>query len=62
MYSFFMAWLLLRQNKNLYTSSGLLLTAEILHDAMHLAFPYLDQITKFSPKMQDFKRVLNLNC
>ena len=28
---------------------------------MHFTYPYLDQITKFNPKMQDFKRVLDLN-
>ena len=30
---------------------------------MHFTSPYLGQIThKIYPKMQDFKRVLNLNC
>ena len=29
---------------------------------MYFTSPYLDQITKFNPKMQDFKRVLDLNC
>ena len=29
---------------------------------MHFTSPYLSQITKFNPKMQGFKRVLELNC
>ena len=30
---------------------------------MYVAFPYLGQITyKTYPKIQDFKRVLDLNC
>ena len=29
---------------------------------MHFTSLYQGQITKFNPKMQDFKRVLNLNC
>ena len=42
--------------------SGLLFTAKILHEATYLTSPYLGQITKFNPKMEDFKRVLDLNC
>ena len=41
------------------SSSGLLFTAKILQEAMYLASPYLGLIY---PKMQDFKRVLHLNC
>ena len=29
--------------------------------AMYLDFPDLGQVTKFNPKMQDFKRVLDLS-
>ena len=30
---------------------------------MYFTSPYLDQILiKFNPQMQDFKRVLDLNC
>ena len=45
MYSY--EWLISWQNKNLQgiSSSGLLFTAIILHEAMHLYFPYLGQIT-----------------
>ena len=33
---------------------------KILQKAMYYDFPDLGQVTKFNPKMQDFKRVLNL--
>ena len=36
------------------------LMLKMLHKAMHLDFPDLGQVTKFKPKMQDFKRVLDL--
>ena len=29
---------------------------------MHVTYPYQEQITKFNPKMQDFKSVLDLIC
>ena len=32
----------------------------MLPKAMYLDFPDLGQVTKFNPKMQDFKRVLDL--
>ena len=37
---------------------------KILHEAKYLAFSTLAKslIIKFNPEMQDFKRVLNLNC
>ena len=36
------------------------LMLKMLQKAMYLDFPDLNQVTKFSPKMQDFKRVLDL--
>ena len=33
---------------------------KMLQKAMYLDFPDLGQVTKFNPKMQDFKRVLDL--
>ena len=36
------------------------LMLKMLHKAMYLDFPDLGQVTKFKPKMQDFKRVLDL--
>ena len=36
------------------------LMLKMWHKAMCLDFPDLGQVTKFNPKMQDFKRVLNL--
>ena len=33
---------------------------KILQKAMYLDFPDLGQVTKFNPKMQDFKRVMEL--
>ena len=40
--------------------SELLFTNKILQKGMYLTLLYLGQITtKFNPKMQDFKRVLN---
>ena len=65
MYSY--NWLLSWQNKNTSgkSSSGLLFTAKMLQETMHLTIKtmhsYLDQITyiKFNSKMQDVKRVLN---
>ena len=45
------------------SSSGLLFTAKILHEAKQLAFStWAQSLTKFNPKMQDFKRVLDANC
>ena len=35
------------------------LMLKMLHKAMYLASPDLGRITKFNPKMQDFKRVLD---
>ena len=34
---------------------------KMLQKAMYLDFPDSGQVTKFNPKMQDFKRVLNLS-
>ena len=39
---------------------GHYLMLKMWHKAMYLDFPELDQVTKFNPKMQDFKRVLDL--
>ena len=36
------------------------LMLKMLQKAMYLDFTDLDQVTKFNPKMQDFKRVLDL--
>ena len=36
------------------------LMLKMLQKAMYLDFPDLVQVTKFNPKMQDFKRVLDL--
>ena len=36
------------------------LMLKMLHKAMYLDIPDLDQVTKFKLKMQDFKRVLDL--
>ena len=36
------------------------LMVKMLQKAMYLNFPDLGQVTKFNPKMQDFKRVLYL--
>ena len=36
------------------------LMLKMLHKATYLDFPDLGQVTKFKPKMQDFKRVLDL--
>ena len=44
------------------TWSGLLFTNKILQKGIYFTLLYLGQITKFNLKMQDFKRVLNLNC
>ena len=58
-------WLFSWQNKNLQGKfwSELLFTAQILQEAMYLASPtWAKSLTKFNPKMQDFKRVLDLNC
>ena len=41
----------------------LLFTAKILLEAMYLTFlTWTKSLTKFNPKMQNFKRVLDLNC
>ena len=37
------------------------LMLKMLQKAMYLDFPDLGQVTKFNPKMQDFKRVLDLS-
>ena len=53
------------ENKNLYVKSfsEWLFTAKILLKAMYLAFPpWAQSLTKFNPKIQDIKRVLDLNC
>ena len=42
------------------SSSKLLFTAKTLHEAMYLA-TWAKSLTKFIPKMQDCKRVLDLN-
>ena len=43
------------------SSSKLLFTAKILQEAMYLTSPSLAKLlTKFNPKLQDFKRVLDL--
>ena len=58
-------WLFSWQNKNLKgkSSNGLLFTVKILLEAMYLTFPtWTKSLTKFNPKIQDFKRVLDLNC
>ena len=35
----------------------------MLHEEMYLAFPtWAKSLTKFNPKMQNFKRALGLNC
>ena len=36
------------------------LMLKMLQKAMYLDFPDLGQVTKFNPKIQDFKRVLDL--
>ena len=62
MYSY--NWLFLWKNSNLKGkySTGLLFTAQILQEAMYFTSPTLAKsLTKFNPKMQDFKRVLGLN-
>ena len=41
----------------------LLFEAKILQETMYLTYPtWAKSLTKFNTKMQDFKRVLNLNC
>ena len=37
------------------------LLIKMLQKATYLDFPNLGQVTKFNPKMLDFKRVLDLN-
>ena len=42
--------------------SGSLFTAKILQEAMYLTpLTWAKSLTKFNPKIQDFKRVLDLN-
>ena len=44
---------------------GFSFTAKMLYETIHLTSPYLDQITyqlNFNTKMQDVKRILDLNC
>ena len=63
MYSY--NWLLSWQNNNLLGKflSELLFAAKILQEAMYFTSPtWAKSLTKFNPKMQDFKRVLDLNC
>ena len=45
-------------------SSGLLFTAKILQGAVYflLTSTWTKSLTEFNPKMQDFQRVLDLNC
>ena len=53
------------KKKNLHgkSSSELLFTAKILLEAMYLAFStWAKSLTTFNPKIQDIKRVLDLNC
>ena len=41
----------------------LVFTGKILQEAMYLTSPiWAKSRTKFNPKMQDFKHVLDLNC
>ena len=41
----------------------MLFTAKILQEAMYFTSPtWAKSLTKFNLKMQDFKRVLDLNC
>ena len=52
------------KNENFYekSSGGLLFIAKILHEAIHLtSLTRVKSLTKFSPNIQDFKRVLDLN-
>ena len=44
--------------------SGSLLTAKILHETINTLLPptCAKSLTKFSPKMEDFKFALDLNC
>ena len=58
-------WLILLQNKNFSgkSSRGLLFIAKILQEAVHrLPRTMAKSLTKFKTKMQNFKRVLDLNC
>ena len=49
--------------RNIFEWIILLFTSKILQEAMHITFPYLGQITnKILSQIQDFKRVLDLNC
>ena len=60
-YDWFFSW----QNNNLEgkSSSGLLFTTKILQEAMYFTSPFVGQITcKLNPKMQDVRRVLDVNC
>ena len=44
-------------------STGLLFTAKVLQEAMQFTFSQTGpKHSKFNLKMQDFKRVLDLNC
>ena len=43
-------------------SSELLFTAKILQEAMYTIPTSTKSLTKFNPKMEDFKRVLDVNC
>ena len=41
----------------------MLFTSKILQKAMYFTSPtWAKSVTKFNPKMQNFKRVLDLNC
>ena len=57
-YKYSYNWLFSRQSKNRWgkSSSGLLFTTKILHEAMYLASAYLGQITNLIPKY----KILNL--
>ena len=53
----------MKKNLQEKSSSGLLFTAEHCTRQSALIFPtWAQSLTKFNPKMQDFKRVLDLNC
>ena len=46
-----------------FTSFVIKFTAKILQEAMHFTSPtWAKSLTKFNPKMQNFIRVLDLNC
>ena len=52
--------LVIFMTKQKYSKANLRAHNLMLKKARYLDFPDLDQVTKFNPKMQDFKRVLDL--